>query len=105
MRYFGRAALLRAARAPAAARQAALSTSSSYSDQTSQPVAGLAWDLETTGVHTATAEIVQIAIVCVNSRREANHFSSLVLPDGEIDPRAVAVHGLSRQHLVANGAQ
>lgn len=67
-------------------------------------VAALAFDLETTGLDVRTNEIVQIAIVVANSNRGAK-FSRLVLPEGRIDPGAAAVHGLTRAHLLEQGAQ
>lgn len=65
--------------------------------------AALAFDLETTGLDVNHCEIVQIAIVVANSQRGAR-FSRLVLPDGDIDPQASAVHGLTRDSLEAAGA-
>ena len=66
--------------------------------------AGLAFDLETTGLDVRQCEIVQLAIVIANSQRGAK-FSRLVLPEHDIDPGASAVHGLTREALVAAGAQ
>ena len=67
-------------------------------------VAGLAFDLETTGLDTGKAEIVQFAVVIANSQQGAK-FSRLVLPQGEIDPGASSVHGFTREVLVERGAQ
>lgn len=68
--------------------------------------AGLAYDLETTGLDTSSCEIVQFAVVVVNSKRpEGIKFSSLVMPKGDIDPGAASVHGLTREVLAARGAR
>ena len=69
-----------------------------------QYAAGLAFDLETTGLDTRSAEIVQFAIVVANSQRGAK-FSRLVLPEGDIDPGAAAVHGFTREVLLDRGAR
>jgi len=71
------------------------------------PVAGLAWDLETTGFDEPgkPCEIVQIAIVIANSNHRALCFCSLVLPEGPIDAGATAVHGLTREVLLERGAR
>ena len=76
---------------------------SSTHDSTDDFVAGLSWDLETTGLDTKTAEIVQLAIVCVNSERNAE-FSRLVLPEGEINAHAARVHGWTKSKLLESGA-
>jgi len=70
------------------------------------PVAGLAWDLETTGFDTPDkpCEIVQIAIVVANSNHRAR-YQSLVLPEGPIDPGAASVHKLTREVLLEAGAR
>ena len=65
--------------------------------------AALAFDLETTGLDVRECEIVQIAIVVANSRRNAR-FCRLVLPEGDIDPGAAAVHGYTREALLAANA-
>ena len=66
--------------------------------------AALAFDLETTGL--PPCDVVQIAVVCANSAKaDAPHFSRLVLPSREIDAKATAVHGLTRELLVARGAR
>ena len=68
-------------------------------------VAGLSYDLETTGLGPG-AEIVQIAVHVANSAKsEPPSFEALVLPSGPITPDASAVHGLTRQRLEAAGAQ
>lgn len=67
-------------------------------------VAALAFDLETTGLDVRRNEIVQIAIVVANSNKGAK-FSRLVLPEGPIDPGASAVHGFTREFLIAHGAR
>lgn len=67
-------------------------------------VPGLAFDLETTGLDTGSAEIVQLAIVVANSKHDAK-FSRFVLPRGDIDPGAAAVHGITKDILVQRGAQ
>ena len=68
-------------------------------------VAGLSYDLETTGLGPG-AEIVQIAVHVANSAKsEPPSFDALVLPSGPITPDASAVHGLTRQRLEAAGAQ
>ena len=66
--------------------------------------AGPAFDLETTGLDTKKAEIVQFAVVVANSQHGAK-FSRLVLPRGEIDPEAAAVHGFTHEVLKERGAQ
>lgn len=68
------------------------------------PAAGLAFDLETTGLDTGSSEIVQIAIVVANSQRGAL-WHSLVLPEGPIDPVAAAIHGLTREKLLESRAR
>ena len=69
-------------------------------------VAGLAYDLETTGLDTSTSEIVQLAIVVVNSQKAGGvHYESLVLPNGGIDPAAARVHGFTREVLLERGAR
>ena len=83
------------------ARGLARAAVASVADQ--EPVAGLAYDLETTGLDPHSSEIVQLAIVCANSRRNAQ-FSRLVLPVGEVEPGAAAVHGWSKERLAAEGA-
>ena len=67
-------------------------------------VAGLAFDLETTGLDTNSAEIVQLAVVIANSKQDAK-FSRLVLPEGDIDPGASSVHGFTREVLEERGAR
>ena len=67
-------------------------------------VAGLAFDLETTGLDVKTNEIVQIAVVIANSERDQK-FSSLVLPSGDIPVEASNIHGFTREVLVARGAR
>lgn len=68
-------------------------------------VAGLSYDLETTGIG-PDAEIVQIAVHVANSARtEPPSFQRLVMPLGAIDPGATAVHGFTRESLEAAGAQ
>ena len=66
--------------------------------------AALAFDLETTGLDIHGCEIVQLAVVIANSKQGAR-FSRFVLPQGPIDPGASAVHGITRESLVAAGAQ
>lgn len=66
--------------------------------------AALAFDLETTGLDVSACEIVQFAVIVVNSRRGAK-YSAYVLPEGPIDPGAASVHGLSREVLVELGAR
>jgi len=68
-----------------------------------EAVAGLSFDLETTGLLIDKAEIVQLAIVCVNSKNGAE-FSRLVYPEGEIDQGASDVHGWTKAKLRAHGA-
>lgn len=68
------------------------------------PVAALSFDLETTGLDTDTAEVVQLAVIVANSQRGAR-FQSLVLPERPIDPGAAAVHGFTREVLVEAGAR
>lgn len=68
-----------------------------------EAVAGLSFDLETTGLLIGKAEIVQLAIVCVNSKNGAE-FSRLVYPEGEIDQGASDVHGWTKAKLRAHGA-
>ena len=68
-------------------------------------VAGLSYDLETTGIG-PDAEIVQIAVHVANSARaEPPSFQSLVMPSGPIQPGATAVHGFTRESLEAADAQ
>lgn len=67
-------------------------------------VAGLAFDLETTGLDVGKAEIVQFAVVIANSAK-GSRFSRLVMPEGAIDPGAAAVHGFTRKTLEARGAR
>jgi len=68
-------------------------------------VAGLSYDLETTGIG-PDAEIVQIAVHVANSARaEPPSFAALVMPRGPIQAGASAVHGLSRESLEAASAQ
>lgn len=88
------------ARAPS--RRAFATMSDGGSEQ--YPAAGLAWDIETTGIDTNVAEIVQLAVVCANSARNAS-FSALVMPEGEVDPGAAAVHGLTKDRLRELGAK
>ena len=66
-------------------------------------VAGLSYDLETTGLDTASCEVVQLAIVCVNSRKNAE-FSRLIYPRGAIDEGASNVHGWTKEKLWTHGA-
>jgi DNA polymerase III epsilon subunit-like protein len=66
--------------------------------------AGLAYDLETTGLDTSKNEIVQFAVVVANSQRGLK-FSRLVLPEGPIDEGAAAVHGFTRSVLIDRGAK
>jgi len=69
-------------------------------------VAGLAFDLETTGLNTDEAEIVQFACVVANSRREGGaSFCEFVMPQCEIDPGASAVTGITKQLLAERGAR
>ena len=66
----------------------------------------LAWDLETTGLDTSTAEIVQLSIVCVNSARETPPvFTRLVMPKHDVPAEAAAVHGWTRDRLADEGAE
>ena len=67
-------------------------------------VAGLAFDLETTGLDVRTNEIVQIAVVIANSER-GKQYSSLVLPSGPIPQEASNVHGFTREVLLEHGAR
>jgi len=61
------------------------------------------FDLETTGVETYRAEIVEIAAVKVllkeGEARELGHFRSLVKPRGQIPATATAVHGIRDQDV------
>ena len=70
-------------------------------------VAGLAYDLETTSADPETTEVVQIAIVAVNSRTpdDPPTFTRLVLPEGPIEAGAAAVHGYTRERLIEEGAR
>lgn len=70
-------------------------------------VAGLAYDLETTSLDPETTEVVQIAIVAVNSRTpdDPPTFTRLVLPEGPIEAGAAAVHGYTRERLIEEGAR
>mmetsp|Transcript_41963 Transcript_41963/g.89584 ORF Transcript_41963/g.89584 Transcript_41963/m.89584 type:complete len:393 (-) Transcript_41963:272-1450(-) len=69
-------------------------------------VAALAFDLETTGLCVRTCEIVQFAVVCTNSQQQPQPaFARLVLPERDVDPGAAAVHGHTRDSLLAAGAQ
>ena len=73
---------------------------------TQYPVAALAWDLETTGLDTSTAEIVQLSIVCVNSARETPPvFTRLVMPKHDVPVEASNVHGWTRDRLADEGAE
>ena len=65
-------------------RKCCRSPRSSHAAHRTAVAAGLAFDLETTGLDTRSAEIVQFAIVVANSQRGAK-FSRLVLPEGDID--------------------
>jgi DNA polymerase III epsilon subunit-like protein len=94
---------------PAAARprrheDAVASTAHAAEIDRQLPAAGLAFDLETTGLDVESSEIVQIAIVVANSQRGAL-WHSLVLPEGPIDPGAAAVHGLTREALLEREAR
>lgn len=67
-------------------------------------VAGLAYDLETTGVGPG-AEIIQLAVhTCNSAKDEPPVFAAYVLPRGPIDPGATRVHGLTMEKLEAAGA-
>ena len=94
-----RPVLLRARYAHVIRRDVRLSASSSQQEY----CAALAFDLETTGLDLRTSEVVQIAIVIANSKRGAC-FVRKVLPEGQIDPGASAVHGFTRESLIADGA-
>ena len=94
-----RPVLLRARYAHVIRRDVRLSASSSQQEY----CAALAFDLETTGLDLRTSEVVQIAIVIANSKRGAC-FVRKVLPEGQIDPGASAVHGFTREALIADGA-
>ena len=85
----------------ASAAAAAASAANNSSDKI---VAGLAFDLETTGLDINSCEIVQLAVVVANSQKGAK-FCSLVLPEGPIDESASNVHGFTREVLVARGAR
>ena len=68
-------------------------------------VAGLAYDLETTGVGPG-AEIIQLAVhTCNSAKEEPPAFAAYVLPRGPIDPGATQVHGLTMEKLEAVGAE
>lgn len=68
-------------------------------------VAGLAYDLETTGVG-PEAEIIQLAVhTCNSAKEEPPCFAAYVLPRGPIDPGATQVHGLTVEKLEAAGAE
>ena len=82
-------------------RAQALRVRAAHSER--EAVAALCYDLETTGLNTKTNEIIQLAIVCVNSRKNAE-FSRLCYPDGEIDSGASAVHGWTKRKLQEHGA-
>ena len=90
------------ARAPSRRAISTMRDDGSGSEQ--YPAAGLAWDIETTGIDTNVAEIVQLAVVCANSARNAS-FSAYVMPEGEVDPEAAAVHGLTKDRLRELGAK
>jgi DNA polymerase III epsilon subunit-like protein/predicted flap endonuclease-1-like 5' DNA nuclease len=94
-----RPVMLRARYAHVIRRDVRLSASSSQQEY----CAALAFDLETTGLDLRTSEVVQIAIVIANSKRGAC-FVRKVLPEGPIDPGASAVHGFTRESLIADGA-
>ena len=68
-------------------------------------VAGLSYDIETTGIG-PTAEIVQIAVHTANSAQASPpEFNEYVLPSGRISDGATEVHGLTRESLEAAGAK
>jgi len=69
-------------------------------------VGGLVYDFETTSADPSSAEPVQMAVMCVNSKLPSPpSFVRFVLPMGPIEPGAEAVHGISRDLLIALGAQ
>jgi len=69
-------------------------------------VAGLVYDFETSSGDASTTEPVQLAVVCTNSRHEdPPTFIRYVLPSGEIEPGAEAVHGITKEFLVSQGAR
>jgi DNA polymerase III subunit epsilon len=74
-------------------------------DWTIGPFAGL--DLETTGIDPATARIVELALVVDDGDGGIEDlYAGLVDPGAEVEipPGASAVHGITRERLVAEGA-
>ena len=64
------------------------------------------YDFETTSADPSSAEPVQMAVMCVNSKlSNPPSFVRYVLPTCPIEPGAEAVHGISRELLIAQGAQ
>lgn len=69
-------------------------------------VGGLVYDFETTSANPSSTEPVQMAVMCVNSKLpNPPMFVRYVLPAGPIEPGAEAVHGISRDVLLAQQAQ
>lgn len=91
--------LAAAPRAPSAILRAELANGQDF-------VGGLVYDFETTSADPSSAEAVQMAVMCVNSKlSNPPSFVRYVLPTGPIEPGAEAVHGISRELLIAQGAQ
>eukprot|EP01045_Picozoa_sp_COSAG04_P008388 COSAG04_NODE_463_length_13963_cov_7.207588_7_plen_584_part_00 len=68
-------------------------------------VVGLAWDLETTGLH-KDAEIVQLAVKCADwDDPEYSSFVRYVMPRGKITRQAEDCHGISLELLRRERAQ
>ena len=69
-------------------------------------VMGLAWDTETTGLG-SDCEILQLGVKCVctdDDVPKSGPFLRYVMPEGPIDRRAQAVHGISHDLLRQKGA-
>ena len=64
----------------------------------------VAFDTETTGITNAD-EIVQLAAAEYVNGEKTRELNLYVIPTCEIDPRAEAVHHLSREFLEANGVE
>lgn len=64
----------------------------------------IVWDLETSGLDPLNNHILEVAVAVVRADIVVDSWSSLLKFDGEIDPRAQEVHGISKEMCNTEGA-
>lgn len=65
----------------------------------------IVWDLETGGLDPKTCPIVEVAVVIVQDGTIADQWSALLNNNVDIDERATAVHGITREMCEKEGKE